>query len=744
MALDPGTVVTIITFTVGAALRAPDIIRGLREIGNSQKQLDRLIARGDRCLLHLEEVKHEVDRLYQHGGTDNGQQRLYPNQGIPEELYLETKKLIRYCQRVVRDMVNYHERYGSQFWFKALHWLSSLKRSPTESHDNRLEECALWTEIAAETLFLRANFDAAVQDPWGHVILRDCRHRAQRLRGDIGKAERYCEDHRRRMERHMEVWVDLGVFRRYWSIANDPLFAPPRAPLSTIAGTPSPRPGHRPRRHHRTRPYHPTEVPAPTASRPELVRREERRRTSGRDPAVSRRGGNLAPQIITVEPPRDHMPSVGRSQRHRRDEPDIILAQPATRDDSHRSRAPSASRVGTHDNPIYSAYQHPTAYVVADPECPEDDMGAYYVAPQEIPHRVDRDEDHSGPRYRPSARRDPSPEHRGREVSASREPRDHHGSSTRRKPIPAAPIRPSRPRADAPVPVESRDRTEYRQSSNHSRYASGGEPEYHDRRDRPRSPERSRSRSRHRTTNSIPTHHSNSDNSNRHPSHSRSTHHTRNEDPRETQPPPQPSGYTHHDHRGRSIPTSSHTAPTTRPPPPPHIQSQSYNHASRSSSVSTTASRNSTIFSAAGNRPASSRATSVSVSASGSGSDYPASRRSSGASQAEQRDIRHREKDGRGDYKQRRAPAEPVLLPPPTTRGRSGRRSYEDGPGSKPYPPNSWDNQTKSRKKLKKMERSRSRSRSGAESKARSRSRSEAAGGGGGFWSRTSTVSRNF
>ncbi|KAK1749869.1 hypothetical protein QBC47DRAFT_407537 [Echria macrotheca] len=189
----------LISLGVTAALRAPDVIKELRKVSKSRESLDDLLHQGRECQNHLQEVNAEIKRTYRQ--ANQHQPRRHTNQGVPDDLYAETRNLIRYCDHTVEDMMTYHRRFGDSLRVKILHYLAMVKRSRTDVFDRRLYECALWLRIAATTVFLHANYDAAAQwaarndtahrARFGVVsgdILGLCQVRAQQLRADIAEA----------------------------------------------------------------------------------------------------------------------------------------------------------------------------------------------------------------------------------------------------------------------------------------------------------------------------------------------------------------------------------------------------------------------------------------------------------------------------------------------------------------------------------------------------------------------------
>ncbi|KAK0707843.1 hypothetical protein B0H67DRAFT_647980 [Lasiosphaeris hirsuta] len=215
--MDPATIASIITLAVGAAIKIPDINRTFKEILTSGRALGDLQIYGEFCKDRLREFKAEINRL-----------------DIPDDLYYETKNLIRYSRDELQRLVDYHIRYGKSFWARCLHWIGSTRRSPTEVFERRLQECALWVRIASATSYLLASHSAC---GWVPGILELCQIRAQQLREDVTQAKRYQKNHPRRMEKHMGEHVNLRVFEKYYNLANLPLFAVRMSPLSTPSGT---------------------------------------------------------------------------------------------------------------------------------------------------------------------------------------------------------------------------------------------------------------------------------------------------------------------------------------------------------------------------------------------------------------------------------------------------------------------------------------------------------------------------
>ncbi|KAK3330018.1 hypothetical protein B0H66DRAFT_43143 [Apodospora peruviana] len=244
--MDPATWVTVGTFAVGAALKAPGVINGVRAIGSSNKDLGELVVDGNRWLSHVEEIKSEMNYLCRRSSSQPRWRE--QKAAVLEELYLETMRLIRYCKTTMKNLVLYRKRYAKSFRAKLLHWLAMTQRSRTEVFDRRRDECALWMNIARATIFLHANYDAALGDArrslqgghGGHGIsdgiLVQCQYHAQHLRGYVADAERYCRKYPTRMSRHMEKAVDLAIFRKYWSICNDKFLELPKSSLSTVCG----------------------------------------------------------------------------------------------------------------------------------------------------------------------------------------------------------------------------------------------------------------------------------------------------------------------------------------------------------------------------------------------------------------------------------------------------------------------------------------------------------------------------
>ncbi|KAK4184808.1 hypothetical protein QBC35DRAFT_534680 [Podospora australis] len=208
--------------------KTPQAIRDVKE-ALSREGLDVLRKRCKHCLDHLKEVKYEVNRLYRRTAKVS---RHSSNQGIPEILCAETTALIRYCRDTVKMALSYQERYAKS---RTLRFLAVARGSKTERYNRRLSECDLWMAIATNTVFLRANFDAAAHNYRG--ILGECRYRAQQLRKDALEARTYERNYGRRLKKHMGKTVDLDVFRDHWHIANNNLFTLSRAPLSSPSGT---------------------------------------------------------------------------------------------------------------------------------------------------------------------------------------------------------------------------------------------------------------------------------------------------------------------------------------------------------------------------------------------------------------------------------------------------------------------------------------------------------------------------
>ncbi|GAB1318203.1 hypothetical protein MFIFM68171_08413 [Madurella fahalii] len=199
----------------------------MKEARRSKKNLDELKEHAQHCLARLEEARAEVNRLYR---RNDGRRFVHPSHGIRPDLHVETNRLFRYSKAKVRDTVEYHESYENSLRIRLLHWFANMKTSRTKLYNRRLQECALWVRIATATAFLLANF----ADAWYRVpgTLEQCQIRAQQLRDDIEQAQNYCREYPTRMERHMERDVNLDVFRRYWAVAYDKIFALPKSPLS--------------------------------------------------------------------------------------------------------------------------------------------------------------------------------------------------------------------------------------------------------------------------------------------------------------------------------------------------------------------------------------------------------------------------------------------------------------------------------------------------------------------------------
>jgi len=215
---------------VGAALKFPEINRVFKDGRGARRGLESLQTYGEFCIGRLEEFKSEVNRLHRPGL-------------IPGDLYVETRELIRYSKYVVRGLMEYHQRYRVNFWFRCVHWMAFPVRSRTELFERRLQECALWVRIASATSFLRANF----YDAWRGIpgVREICQARAQQLREDIAQAEKYSEKYPTRFEKHLGRSVRLRVLRRHWYLAYEPLFELPRSPLSTPSPSPHPWQRHR-------------------------------------------------------------------------------------------------------------------------------------------------------------------------------------------------------------------------------------------------------------------------------------------------------------------------------------------------------------------------------------------------------------------------------------------------------------------------------------------------------------------
>ncbi|KAK0611704.1 hypothetical protein B0T14DRAFT_333953 [Immersiella caudata] len=215
--MDPATIASIVTLAVGAAIKIPDFNNSFKNILKSRKDLNDLQLLAEFCKDRLREFKAEINRL-----------------DIPPDLHRQTKSLIKYSRGVIQGLVDYNKKYGDSFWARCMHWAVAARRSRTEIFERRLQECALWVRIASATSFLLAYRGGCGRVPG---VLELCQTRAQQLREDVVQAKAYWKKHPRRMEKYMAVAVKLGVFRRYWGLAHDPMFEVVKSELSTPAGT---------------------------------------------------------------------------------------------------------------------------------------------------------------------------------------------------------------------------------------------------------------------------------------------------------------------------------------------------------------------------------------------------------------------------------------------------------------------------------------------------------------------------